>query len=82
MSKTTTKRIRTGCKIIPFLKAPPKPAKKATKESLAPQLAEVLNAAYNHLEYCGYGRNAWERECARGLKTRIEAVLLAWEGVR
>ena len=49
MSKTKTKRIRTGCKI----ERPPKPVKKVTKESLAPQLAEVLNAAYNHLE-------AWE----------------------
>lgn len=80
MSKTKTKRIRTGCKI----ERPPKPAKKATKESLAPQLAEVLNAAYNHLEYCGYGRDTWERDCAReaNLKPRIEAVLEAWEGAR
>lgn len=78
MSKTKTKRIRTGCKI----ERPPKPVKKATKESLAPRLAEVLAAAYLHLEYCGYGSDAWERECAGDLKTRIEAVLEAWEGVR
>lgn len=80
MSKTTTKRIRTGCKI----ERPPKPAKKATKESLAPQLAEVLIVAYNHLEYCEYGGCSWERDCAfaANLKPRIEAVLEAWEGAR
>lgn len=80
MNGTLPKHIRTGCKI----KRPPKPMKRATKASLAPQLAEVLDAAYDHLEYCGYGRDTWERDCAReaNLKPRIEAVLLAWEGVR
>lgn len=28
------------------------------------KLLEVLEAAYDHLEYCGYG-DSWERECAR-----------------
>lgn len=40
MNETLPKHIRTGCKI----KRPPKPMKRATKASLAPQLAYLLRA--------------------------------------
>jgi hypothetical protein len=30
-------------------------------------LTEALEAAYQHLEYCGYG-DSWERECATAAK--------------
>jgi hypothetical protein len=42
------------------------------------RLTEALQAAYDHLEYCGYG-DAWERECALSgkdpLDKKIEAAL-------
>lgn len=39
-------------------------------------LAKALEAAQDHLEYCGYGDN-WERECAREnkLEEKIEKAL-------
>jgi hypothetical protein len=33
------------------------------KDRIIKVLAEALEAAKEHLEYCGYGDN-WERECA------------------
>ena len=40
-------------------------------------LAQALEAAKSHLEYCGYG-DSWERECAQGsgLPERIEDALI------
>jgi hypothetical protein len=38
------------------------------------QLREVLQAASDHLDYCGYG-DAWERECAGDLEERISEAL-------
>ncbi len=39
-------------------------------------LRDALEAAKNHLEYCGYG-DRWERECAseEGLPQKIEQAL-------
>jgi len=39
-------------------------------------LREALEAAQEHLDYCGYG-DSWERECAEisGLPTQIEKAL-------
>ena len=39
----------------------------ATKDTLIEQLRDALQAAANHLDYCGYG-DSWERECAREAK--------------
>lgn len=43
-------------------------------------LGDVLQMAYDHLEYCGYG-DSWERECADSqmLSTRIESALELFE---
>lgn len=41
------------------------------------QLVAALDAAKVHLEYCGYGRDSWERECSEGLPEKIEAALSA-----
>lgn len=40
------------------------------------ELRDALEAARDHLEYCGYG-DAWERECAeaRDLSGKIERAL-------
>lgn len=42
------------------------------------QLYNALQAAEDHLSYCGYG-DKWERECAeqRGLEKQISAALVA-----
>jgi len=42
------------------------------------KLMEALQAASDHLDYCGYG-DSWERECAQsqGLKAKISAALAA-----
>lgn len=50
---------------------------------LTRQLADALQAASDHLDYCGYGDN-WERECAQalGLETQIKQALLAAEGLQ
>lgn len=47
---------------------------------LMQQLGETLEAASDHLEYCGYG-DKWENECAResNLRERIEQALNAWK---
>jgi len=37
----------------------------------APELLEMLKAAKEHLEYCGYG-DSYERECAGNLDDRIQ----------
>lgn len=39
-------------------------------------LLDALNAAHEHLEWCGYG-DSWERECAMEAKLpqKIEAAL-------
>ena len=44
--------------------------------SAAPDLLEALEAAQEHLDYCGYG-DSWERECAKDskLEERIEAAI-------
>lgn len=38
------------------------------------KLHDALQAAKDHLEYCGYG-DSWERECAEGLSDQIEEAL-------
>lgn len=35
------------------------------------QLRKALQAASDHLDYCGYG-DRWERECAQEMKLREE----------
>ncbi len=54
--------------------------KRAKKEVIAFALRDLtvaLEAARDHLEYCGYG-DSWERECARdsGLSKQIEDAIL------
>ena len=46
------------------------------------QLADALQAASDHLDYCGYG-DPWEQECAEamGLETQIKQALLAAQGL-
>jgi hypothetical protein len=50
---------------------------KETKEALASALAEVeelkdgLSDAIQHLDYCGWGRDAWERECAEETRNKL-----------
>lgn len=80
MNETSTKRIRTGCKI----ERPRKAAKKAVSpKRLIKLLGEALRDAHAHLLYCGFG-DKWEREVADhcGLRENIEAALLAWEEAR
>lgn len=50
--------------------------------ALVKQLYEALQAASEHLDYCGYG-DSWERECAREskLEEKIAAALKAAEAV-
>lgn len=44
---------------------------------LEKQLLNALEAAKDHLEYCGYG-DSWERECAGNeLPNKIEAAIEA-----
>jgi hypothetical protein len=35
------------------------------------QLKRLLRAAYDHLEYCGWG-DTWERECSAELREELE----------
>jgi len=50
----------------------------------APDLLKALEAALNHLDYCGYG-DSWERECALNrdwpLDQQIEAAIAKAKGV-
>jgi len=43
-------------------------------EQLIKLLAETLEEAKDHLDYCGYG-DKWERECAGDLELKIETAL-------
>jgi hypothetical protein len=52
-------------------------AREAAKE--IKQLADALEAAQKHLEYCNYG-DKWERECAEGDKLE-EKINVALRGV-
>lgn len=45
----------------------------------APDLYAALEAAEEHLDYCGYGDN-WERECAAGLPMQIATALAKARG--
>lgn len=49
-----------------------------TERNLIRRLTKALQAASDHLDYCGYGDN-WERECAKESKLpqAIEAALNA-----
>lgn len=40
------------------------------------KLAEALDAAISHLDYCGYG-DSWERDCAKQskLSEKLEAAM-------
>lgn len=42
----------------------------------APELLEALQAAWEHLQYCGYG-DKWERNCAKstGLDAQIRSAI-------
>lgn len=46
-------------------------------EELVKMLTDALAAAYEHLEWCGYG-DSYERECARESKLE-ETILTALE---
>lgn len=54
-----------------------KEAHESTKEALASALAEVeelkdgLSDAISHLNYCGWGRDSWERECAEEIRNKL-----------
>ena len=47
----------------------------------APALLEALEAARDHLDFCGYG-DGWERECAREqkLEEKIETAIKQAKG--
>lgn len=44
-------------------------------ERVKDELVETLEAAQRHLEYYGYGRDSWERECSEGLPEQINQAL-------
>jgi len=39
-------------------------------ESELNKIKRLLKAAYDHLEYCGWG-DAWERECSEDLRKEL-----------
>ena len=45
-----------------------------SNEEIIGKLHKALQAASEHLNYCGYG-DSWERECAEGLEDQIDAAL-------
>jgi hypothetical protein len=49
---------------------------------LEQHLLDALQAAKEHLDYCGYG-DSWERECAeaQGLEAKIDAAIGAAEQI-
>lgn len=50
-------------------------------DTITKQLLDALEAAKEHLEYCGYG-DKWERECAKesGLEKQIDDAIAAAKG--
>jgi len=51
-------------------------------KAIISELLEALQAASDHLDYCGYG-DSWERECAEaaGLPKQIETAIALGEEV-
>jgi hypothetical protein len=49
----------------------------ALKQDYA-RLSKLTTELISHLDYCGWGRDRWEREC--GEKTRNKAVKFVKEG--
>lgn len=39
------------------------------------KLVALLREASEHLDYVGYGRDRWERECAGDLRERLQTKL-------